>query len=49
MYTLSKIADVNSNQPRVIEHRGGVEEKLIIKSNWLGTYSLNNLSYIMIT
>ena len=41
MYTLSKVADVNSNQPKIIQHRGGTEEKLISKSNWLGTYSLN--------
>jgi hypothetical protein len=38
MYTLSRDADVSSNNPKVLELNGGVEQKMITKPGLLGVF-----------
>ena len=38
MYALSKEEDLTSNSADTLQLNNGVEKKLNLKSNWLGTY-----------
>ena len=40
MYALTQEADVNSNYPEKIKLNKGNENKLVSKSNYLGTYRI---------
>ena len=40
MYALSKEEDLTSNQPNVLKMNDGKEQKLKLKSNWVGTYKV---------
>jgi hypothetical protein len=38
MYSLE--ADINSNQPKIVKENKGIEKKLKLNTNWLGTYNV---------